>query len=347
MAEVDKIVQVYISRETTQVETASFDIPLIVAQRPALGETGEGLPRTTVYSDLEAIAEAFGLTSDVYTISAKLLGQQLKPREIVVGLVEEEETYETAIAAVSKDNNEWIGIITADKSVATILGVAAYAQGANKVYVVSSSEATIPTAGSDDIGSQLLALGYSNTALIYDPEAETNHPEAGWVGGQLPELAGSNTWSLKKAAGVATANLDDTQIGYLRDKNVNFFHRVAGVNIFQDGKTSEGEFIDNIIFVMWTEARIKEAIFSRLVNKKKIPLTKAGAMIIENEIRGVLEQGIRQGGISEDYPIYVESPNPDDIPNNQRASRVFGDFKFEFRLAGAGHSVIVRGVASA
>lgn len=347
MAEVDKIVQVYITRETTQIETASFDIPLIVAQRPAASETGEDADRVTVHSDLESVATMFGLGSVHYQMASKLLGQQLRPREIIIGLVESDETYPQAIVEISKDNNEWLAVMIDDKTPSTIKEVAAYIQGVSKVFGASTSDTTIPTSeDTADLGSELLALGYDHTFWVYDPQAETNHPEAGWIGGQLPELPGSNTWSLKKAAGVATTKLDDTQLGYIRDKKGNFFHRVAGVNIFQDGVMADGEFIDNVIFVMWCEARIKEGIFGRMANKKKIPLTKAGAMLVENEIRSVLEQGVRQGGISEDYPIYVESPDPDLMPANQRAARIFGDFKFEFRLAGAAHSVVVRGVAS-
>lgn len=347
MAEVDKIVQVYITRETTQVETKDFDIPLILAARPAVDTTelGYDAARTTVHSDLESVATMFGIASVHYAIAAKLLGQQIRPKEIVIGLVDQGEAYDTALVEVIADNNDWIALVADKKDDATILALATMIQGMRKIYGTSSSGAGIITSGDTDIGAQLLALGFDKTFCIYDPLAETNHPEAGWIGGQLPELPGSNTWSLKKAAGVSTTKLSDTALGYLRDKNVNFFHRVAGVNIFQDGKMADGEFIDNMIFVLWVEARIKEAIFSRMVNKKKIPLTKAGAALIEAEIRAVLEQGVRQGGISPDVPIYVEAPDPDLIPINQRAARVFGDFQFAFRLAGAGHTVIVRGVA--
>lgn len=101
-----------------------------------------------------------------------------------------------------------------------------------------------------------------------------------------------------------------------------------------------------MIGVDWMQARMQEQIFYRIATKKKIPYTAAGAMIIEAEIRSVLSQGVANGLIA-DAPSYtVQSPDVLAIPEVQRAQRVLGDFRFTARLAGAVHSVIVRGVVS-
>ena len=99
-----------------------------------------------------------------------------------------------------------------------------------------------------------------------------------------------------------------------------------------------------MIFIDWVQARLEEQIFYRIATKSKIPYTAAGAMIIESEIRSVLSQGVANGGIAEAPAYQVQSPDVLNIPEVQRGQRVLSEFKFQFRLAGAVHKVICRGV---
>lgn len=92
---------------------------------------------------------------------------------------------------------------------------------------------------------------------------------------------------------------------------------------------------------------MQEQIMFRFVNKKKIPMTRAGMTIFENEIRSVLAQGVQNGGISEDVPFTVSSPDPVTMPDNTRANRVAETFTFEARLAGAASRVVIRGTVTA
>lgn len=344
MAEIDNIVDVQISRETTQIETASFDIPLILVKSEDDALTIGA--RTAVYTDLEGLGSGEGLEGNAFAIASKLLGQDLRPTKIIVGYVASDETYEQGLMKVVEAENEWFVLICEDHTKATQLALASAIQGMRKIYGTSSQEADVAGVIGTDIGSELYDKNFSQTFIIYSKNADTDFPEAAWIGGQIPEVAGSNTWTLKKGAAVTVDALSDTERTNLRSKNVNMFTRVAGVSVFQDGVMADGSWIDEIIFVMWCEARIKEAIFFRLLNSKKIPMTRTGATIIENEIRSILNQGVRQGGIADDTPYYVEAPDPMQMNPNDRAKRALGDFKFEFRLAGAVHSVKVRGVAT-
>ena len=82
-----------------------------------------------------------------------------------------------------------------------------------------------------------------------------------------------------------------------------------------------------------------------MVNVKKIPFSRTGATIIENDIRTVMSQGVANGGIADDTPYTVVAPDPLAIPEVQRAQRLMGDFLIAFRLAGSVRKVIIRGVA--
>lgn len=99
-----------------------------------------------------------------------------------------------------------------------------------------------------------------------------------------------------------------------------------------------------MIFLDWVQARLEEQIFYRIATKAKIPYTAAGSAIIESEIRSVLSQGVANGGIAEAPKYQVQAPDILSIPEVQRAQRVLGDYRFEFRLASAVHRIIVRGV---
>lgn len=343
MAEIDNIVDVQISRETTQIDTASFDIPLILVKSEDAVE--DLVIRRNVYTDLEGISAGEGIDSNAYLIASKLLGQDLRPSKVLVGYVASDETYEDGLMKVVEEDNQWFVLVCEDHTIATQLALASAIQGMRKIYGTSTQDIEVTGAIGDDIGSQLYGSNYNQTFIIYSANANTDFPEAAWIGGQIPEVAGSNTWTLKQGAAVTVDSLSDTQRANLRSKNVNMFTRVAGVSVFQDGVMADGSWIDEIIFILWCEARIKEAIFFRLLNSKKVPMTRTGATIIENEIRSILNQGVRQGGIADDTPYYVEAPDPMQMNPNDRAKRALGDFKFEFRLAGAVHSVKVRGVA--
>lgn len=97
----------------------------------------------------------------------------------------------------------------------------------------------------------------------------------------------------------------------------------------------------------WVQARLQEQIFYRLATMKKVSFTQEGALIIEAEIRSVLSQGVANGLVAPTPAYTVQSPDVLAIPEVQRANRLMSEFKFQFRLAGAVHKVIVRGTVSA
>ena len=82
MSELDQIVQITITRESTPVETASFQIPLVLATHTNFTE------RTRSYTDFSAVEDDFDSADAVYKIAQKLFGQTTvgaRPPSIVVG----------------------------------------------------------------------------------------------------------------------------------------------------------------------------------------------------------------------------------------------------------------------
>ena len=355
--DISQVVEVYISRETAQIDTASFDIPLLLVKLPdEVDNTDPMNPVTTpadvtervqVFTTATAVADKFGVGSTAHNMAVALTSGQLRPSRFMIAIMNSAETYTQAVEAATSYNNDWYMIAIDSKAAADIEAVAEIIQSQRKMFAASTSDVGVPDSSvSNDIGSLLKDKGFDRTFLVYSEYAAADFPEVAWMGSQLPEIPGSNTWSFKGAPGVQVSRLTTSKIGTLEAKNVNFYTRLGGVNMFRNGYTSQGEWIDTMIFVDWLQARIAEQIFYRLATKKKIPMTQLGAAIVEAEIRSVIAQGIQNGGIADSPAPIITSPNVLDIPEVQRAQRVLGDFGFRVRLQGAAHRIIVRGVVT-
>jgi hypothetical protein len=80
MSELDSIIQITITRETAEVATASFNIPLILSSFTNFSE------RAKVYTDLDEVLSEFSSTSNVYKIAQKALsGSRGRVPQVVIG----------------------------------------------------------------------------------------------------------------------------------------------------------------------------------------------------------------------------------------------------------------------
>lgn len=341
MPDLNSIIQVNITRSTQAVSRASFSIPCFVAELTEFPE------RAREYTSITAVAADFASTSNVYKAAAALFGQEIKPPKIVIGRkVPTSETWVEAIRSVMMENNEWYALAIASRAPADVLAVAELIEGLPKIFGTSTSDANALTAATTDIGSDLKDLGFFRTFVVYNEDASTTYPECAFIGRCLPEVPGSNTWKFKTLSGVRSSNLTETQASNLRSKNINLIETIGGVKITSEGVTSGGEFIDVMILVDWTAARIRERIYFRLVNTNKIPYTKAGLSIIQAEILTVLDEGVQNGGYTDNPRPVVNIPNPLTIDANLRAQRMVEGVKFKASLAGALHFVSVEGNVS-
>lgn len=427
MAEIDNIVQITLTKASTPVATASFQIPLVLSQFTNFSE------RYRAYTDMEEVAEDFDSTQAAYKIAAQLFGQTTvgaRPASVLIGrrqintitlnpVVADNEDYtvtingtdytfnsggsatatsigaglDTAVGsltginftsvagvitvgvstpgtawsfaasenltqtvttptetwveakdAVEQENDTWYALIAETHVQADVVALANSIQASRKIFGTSSSDVVIPTNGTSDIAYVLDAQSASRTFGIYLPTADTQYPEAAWIGAQLSYTPGSNDWDYKRVTGVTVSNLSATQRVNLRNKNMNMYTTVHGVDIMQDGNMFDGAPIDEAIFIDWLYARLQEGIFFRIINSLKIPMTNTGLAIVEAEIRAVLAQAEANGGIDAGWTVTV--PDVLDIPANLRAQRTAGNFVFKARLAGSVRRVVISGFLS-
>lgn len=427
MSELDQIVNITISRESTAVATASFQIPLILATFTEFSE------RTRTYTDIDAVGDDFSSSTLVYKIATKLLGQSTVgavPPSIIVGRRQVDEviltpvvannavytvtingvdytftsdgtataaeitagldtaigapagitvtdntgtltvevttpgtawsikvssnltqanttpteTYVDALEAVEQENNSWYGIVLDTHTPQVVEDISDAINARRKLFGTSTADTVTPTTGTTDIAKILSDKTADRTYGVYLPTADTDFPEAAWMGAQLPYTPGSNDWDFKRATGVTVSTLTDTQRVNLRAKNCNMYTTVAGVNIFQDGDTFGGSPIDEIVGIDWLYARLQEGVYFRLINSLKVPMTNAGLAIIENEIRSVLSQAESNGLIDRGWT--VNTPDVSSISPTLRAQRIAGVFVFRARLAGSIRKVQINGFLS-
>lgn len=256
------------------------------------------------------------------------------------------ETWPQTVDAVQAANDTWYALAIESHVLADVLAVAGNIEAKKKIFGTSSSALDIKTSATDDLFSQLQDLSYQRTFGLWSATADTEYPECAWIGYQLQEQPGSNTWAYKTLSGVTVSSLSATESQNIQSKNGNTYESVGGRNTTIGGKMFGGEWIDVMVFVDWLEARMKERIWFRLSNSKKIPYTAAGAAIIEAEIRAQLNDGIRAGGLADSPVPVVRTPDVLSLAPNLRAQRIFEGIVFEARLAGAIHFVKIRGTVT-
>lgn len=256
------------------------------------------------------------------------------------------ESWGDTVDAVQAADDTWYALTIESHQLADVLAVAANIEAKKKVFATSSSLQNIKSTATDDLFSQLKDLSYQRTFGLWSADADTNYPECSWVGYQLQEQPGSNTWAYKTLAGFTVSKLSDTESKNIQSKNGNTYETVGGLNTTIGGKMFGGEWIDVMVFVDWLEQRMKERLWFRMANSKKIPYTSAGAAIIEAEIRAQLNDGIRAGGLADSPAPIVTVPDVLSVAANLRAQRIFEGITFEARLAGAIHFVKIRGTVT-
>jgi hypothetical protein len=120
---------------------------------------------------------------------------------------------------------------------------------------------------------------------------------------------------------------------------------IGGVGVTLDGKVASGEYIDIIIGTDWIEARLREAVFSALVNNRKLPYDDSGITAVVGLVKGVLNEAASAGILQADS-IQVTAPTYAEIPQADKIARHLPGVKFTALYQGAIHRVTIQGTIS-
>jgi hypothetical protein len=268
------------------------------------------------------------------------------------------------LAAIEDYQPDWYCLLITQRDRNHIMTTAAEIEAMTKIFIAQSDDAAIlatPYNASDtdtDVASELHALGYDRTALVYHPD-DTEALDAAVVGICLPPNAGSITWKFKSPSGIDATQLTTTELTNLRSKSANGFRNVAGVSIFYEGTMVSGEFIDIMHGTDAWAADAQASMFDFLRRAPKVPFTQKGLNAGKAPIEASLERFVRTGLFAgsltlangdEQVPGYVvTAPNIANISANDRATRAIPasePYRITAPYAGAVHKVRMDAVLS-
>lgn len=358
VAQIDTITPTAINNHLYKVTIDGVDYSFTSDGSATVSEIVAGL-LALINADLTAPCTASGSSTLILTANVAGAGFTTSINaDVNMVLVHTTSSYGIAndIAAVSDVNDSWYCLILTSKTKADILQAAAYIEGVMKIFIADSDDSDVPTTATTDVMSLLKSLGYNRSALLYTLSSSNlqNGPGAGWAGGQLPQVPGSNTWKFKQIANIApdafTGTQRNTIIGNppagIIGKNGNVYETVGGVNITEEGWMASGRFIDVTIGIDWLKTEIQTNIYQLLVSNPKIPYTNKGATLIYGAILQAIKQGIANGLIDGGSPYEITTPDVLSESANDRANRYYPDVSFECRFAGAFHFIKVSGVVT-
>ena len=343
------IVEVNITRQTTSVAVAAFNVPLILSQF-ATNKTTTAFTRARVYGSVaEMASDGWASTDAVYKIANAIFSQNPSVNKIVVGRKDSNDaTIDAALNAIANENNDWYGIVVDQALVSSFADVASWVETAKKfaIFWITDVNAYDPSK-STDLASVLKLANRNRSAVVWHatPAGGADYPDSAWMGEGFPYEPGTSTWAYKTLNGVTPDTLLASQETALKNKNCNYYMTVGGVSITQEGKVASGEYIDIIIGTDWIEARLREAVYSALVNNRKIPYDDTGIAMIEGLVKGVLNEAASKGILQADS-IAVTVPKYADIPQADKLARKLPDVKFSALYQGAIHSVTINGTIS-
>jgi hypothetical protein len=260
----------------------------------------------------------------------------------------------TDLAACVVEDNTWYGIMNPWGSTAMNMAIAAWAEANEKLFIAAdcdsrtanlalSTDVALTTTGT--LAARAKTAAYARTAVIYHPATDA-FADAAWLGKCLPMDPGSETWAYKTLAGVAAVALTSTYRTNVLNKFANVYETVSGVNVTEFGKVAANEYVDVVRFRDWLKARIAERIYAKLVNLKKLPFTDAGIAVVQAEILGQLDEGVRVGGLASDPAPDCIVPKASAVSAANKTARLLSGVTFSGTLAGAIHTLTINGTLS-
>ena len=163
------IVEVNITRQTTSVAVAAFNVPLILSQF-ATNKTTTAFTRARVYGSVAEMARDGWTSSDaVYKIANAIFSQNPSVNKIVVGRKDSNDaTIDAALNAIANENNDWYGIVVDQSLVSSFADVASWVETAKKFAIFWITDVNAYDASkSTDLASVLKLANRNRSAVVW------------------------------------------------------------------------------------------------------------------------------------------------------------------------------------
>jgi hypothetical protein len=308
--------------------------PLILAEK-----TGPSTIKN--YSDITAVKADFAEDTNAYKKAAAILAQEHRPKELAIATYDPTGT-DVNSASEAVENyfwNDWFFVLTADAEQADKLAVADFVESQKfKFYAVKTTVATERQA--------FKAKAYDYVIDFYHPIAG-EEADAALVGELGSQTVGSITWKFKTLTGITPIDVTTDELAAIHADGAIAYVTKAGIPQTSEGIVVSGEYIDVMHGKSWIKTNIENRIQTAFANNAKVSFDNRGISLLEGQITTVLQQAFANGIIAQDddgKPLYtISAKSRDEIPAEERNSRVYNGLSFSFELDGAIHEANITG----
>lgn len=224
---------------------------------------------------------------------------------------------------------------------------AAPLQAVDKLHLVDTSDSEcVDPADTDDIGSRLKALSYSNSSVFYSSNETGAYQSVAEAGKFLPLDPGTENWAHKTLVGLITDDLLTGQQTALKNKSINYYVTIGSLGWLLWGAVADGDYLDIIRGIHWLRARMAERVVTGFYQSQAIPYTDTGIAQLESLVRAQLEAAstpTSPGGkaLLASYTITV--PKATEVEQASKAGRTLPGIVWSAKVQGAVNHVDISG----
>jgi len=254
------------------------------------------------------------------------------------------------LTAIRAENDTWYALLNpwsaGAYSIAVSLTIEAISDS-KKIYITRSNDTDVIQAGSGGSSdfAGFLTSNRERTAGFYSDYFDS-FIDAAAAGLLLPATPGSETWAFKTLSGPSVDTLTSTNRTNALAVRANVYTSIAGVPVTQMGTTFSGQYIDVVRGRDWLSSRLAEDVFELLASLLKVPFTDSGIALVENAVRGVLQEAVDVGLLASSPAFVVTVPRAASVSSANKALRLLPDVNFTATLSGAIHKVTIAGTIS-
>jgi hypothetical protein len=243
----------------------------------------------------------------------------------------------------------WYGWTATSASNLEVAAGALWTESNGRLFIPTVQDGLVITSSGADIATTLKTAAYARTAPLYhqDPYSFAG---AAWLGARLTTNPGAANWNFAKLAGVAASSLTGAQVNYAKGngttthgKNASVYYTIGGINMVQGSTVSDTEWIDVVRDRDWFASRLQQRMANALTSNPKVPYTDGGIGVLEAEVRGQCDEGVKAGFLAANPAYTVVAPTALGVSSTDRNNRVLNGLAFSARVAGAINMVNLTG----
>lgn len=305
-----------------------FGYPLI------LEENATAAKAYAEYSNIEAVATGgYETTTNVYKVAQLMFMQEHKPEKIAIcSTTDGADDWLADEANISKGWRQLI-VINGGETATTTTAIATAIESASVEKMYFANE-TMPQTLST---AQAIVSDKDRTVeFYYTPTTDIPVPVAALVGEIAGLSPGSYTVNNLVLKGLTPLELSQDEIDDIHGLNGITFILSAGDGVCSEGKTSSGEYIDNVDGNDYIKQQLEYKTQKVLNTNLKVPYTNAGIALLEAAAISVMKDA-QNKGIVEDFTVTYALR--EQTSEADRAERKYFGGNVQYSMQGAIHTV--------